>query len=66
MRNGILAGGNYIIDYVKLINSYPEQDMLADSGRASRNNESASGMCDLWHGIQSSTIVDTPGQFPVG
>lgn len=30
MRNGILAGGNYIIDYVKLINSYPEQDMLAD------------------------------------
>ena len=31
MRNGILAGGNYIIDYVKLINSYPEQDMLAQS-----------------------------------
>ena len=30
MRNGILAGGNYIIDYVKLINGYPEQDMLAD------------------------------------
>ncbi len=30
MRTGILAGGNYIIDYVKLINRYPEQDMLAD------------------------------------
>lgn len=30
MRKGILAGGNYIIDYVKLINGYPEQDMLAD------------------------------------
>jgi sugar/nucleoside kinase (ribokinase family) len=30
MRNGILAGGNFIIDYVKLINGYPEQDMLAD------------------------------------
>ena len=30
MRKGILAGGNFIIDYVKLINGYPEQDMLAD------------------------------------
>ncbi len=29
-RTGILAGGNFIIDYVKLINAYPEQDMLAD------------------------------------
>lgn len=29
-RNGILAGGNFIIDYVKIINAYPEQDMLAD------------------------------------
>ena len=30
MRKGILAGGNFIIDHVKLINHYPEQDMLAD------------------------------------
>jgi sugar/nucleoside kinase (ribokinase family) len=30
MRSGILSGGNFIIDYVKLINAYPEQDMLAD------------------------------------
>lgn len=30
MRTGILAGGNFIIDHVKLINAYPEQDMLAD------------------------------------
>lgn len=29
MRNGILAGGNFIIDYVKVIDAYPEQDMLA-------------------------------------
>lgn len=30
MRKGVLAGGNFIIDHVKLINAYPEQDMLAD------------------------------------
>ena len=30
MRTGILAGGNFIIDYVKIISAYPEQDMLAD------------------------------------
>jgi sugar/nucleoside kinase (ribokinase family) len=29
MRTGILAAGNFIIDYVKLIDAYPEQDMLA-------------------------------------
>jgi sugar/nucleoside kinase (ribokinase family) len=28
-RNGILAGGNFIIDYVKMIDAYPAQDMLA-------------------------------------
>ncbi|MEZ5385941.1 MAG: carbohydrate kinase family protein [Prosthecobacter sp.] len=28
-RRGILAGGNFIIDHVKLIDCYPEQDMLA-------------------------------------
>lgn len=28
-RAGILAGGNFIIDYVKIIDAYPEQDMLA-------------------------------------
>lgn len=28
-RNGLLAGGNFIIDHVKLIDAYPEQDMLA-------------------------------------
>lgn len=30
LRTGILAGGNFIIDYVKIISAYPEQDMLAD------------------------------------
>jgi len=28
-RTGLLAGGNFIIDHVKLIDRYPEQDMLA-------------------------------------
>lgn len=28
-RSGILAGGNFIIDHVKIIDAYPEQDMLA-------------------------------------
>ena len=28
-RSGILAGGNFIIDYVKMIDAYPQQDMLA-------------------------------------
>lgn len=28
-RSGILAGGNFIIDHVKMIDAYPEQDMLA-------------------------------------
>ncbi|WP_395751874.1 carbohydrate kinase family protein [Prosthecobacter sp.] len=28
-RTGILAGGNFIIDHVKLIDAWPEQDMLA-------------------------------------
>jgi sugar/nucleoside kinase (ribokinase family) len=28
-RSGILAAGNFIVDYVKIINAYPEQDMLA-------------------------------------
>ncbi|HYF34544.1 MAG TPA: carbohydrate kinase family protein, partial [Prosthecobacter sp.] len=28
-RKGLLGGGNFIIDYVKIIDSYPEQDMLA-------------------------------------
>lgn len=27
-RTGILAGGNFIIDHVKLIDAWPEQDML--------------------------------------
>ncbi|MFZ4768392.1 MAG: PfkB family carbohydrate kinase, partial [Roseimicrobium sp.] len=28
-RSGILAAGNFIIDYVKLISHWPEQDTLA-------------------------------------
>ncbi len=29
-RNGILAGGNWIVDYVKTIDAYPEEDNLAN------------------------------------
>ena len=29
-RRGILAGGNFIIDYVKIIDAWPQQDMLAN------------------------------------
>ena len=29
-RRGILAGGNFIVDQVKMIDAYPEQDMLAN------------------------------------
>ncbi len=29
-RSGILAGGNFIVDQVKMIDAYPEQDMLAN------------------------------------
>ncbi len=29
-RSGILAGGNFIIDYVKMIDAWPAQDMLAN------------------------------------
>ncbi|MEZ5303086.1 MAG: carbohydrate kinase family protein [Verrucomicrobiales bacterium] len=37
-RRGILAGGNFIIDYVKIIDRYPEQDTLASIVRESRAN----------------------------
>ncbi len=37
-RHGILAGGNFIIDYVKIIDGYPQQDMLASiTSEASAN-----------------------------
>ena len=29
-RSGLLAGGNFIVDQVKIIDAYPEQDMLAN------------------------------------
>lgn len=29
-RRGLLAGGNFIVDQVKMIDAYPEQDMLAN------------------------------------
>jgi len=37
-RTGILAGGNFIIDHVKLIDRYPEQDMLAFISRETSSN----------------------------
>jgi sugar/nucleoside kinase (ribokinase family) len=37
-RTGILAGGNFIIDHVKLIDAWPEQDMLAFIQRETSSN----------------------------
>lgn len=37
-RNGILAGGNFILDYVKLIDAWPEQDTLASIHSESISN----------------------------
>lgn len=37
-RNGILSGGNFIMDHVKIINAWPEQDMLADILREASSN----------------------------
>lgn len=30
LRNGILAGGNWLLDYTKIIDAYPAQDTLVD------------------------------------
>jgi sugar/nucleoside kinase (ribokinase family) len=38
-RSGILAGGNFIIDHVKIIDAYPAEDMLANI----RTESSANG-----------------------
>jgi sugar/nucleoside kinase (ribokinase family) len=35
-RNGILAGGNWIIDHVKIVDTWPEQDSLANIFSESR------------------------------
>ena len=37
-RNGILAGGNFIIDNVKTIDAYPQQDMLCNILRETSSN----------------------------
>jgi sugar/nucleoside kinase (ribokinase family) len=37
-RTGFLAGGNFIIDHVKLIDAWPEQDMLAFIHRETSSN----------------------------
>ena len=37
-RNGILAGGNFIIDHVKIIDAWPQQDMLATILREASSN----------------------------
>ncbi|MDB6116264.1 MAG: PfkB family carbohydrate kinase, partial [Verrucomicrobiaceae bacterium] len=37
-RNGILGGGNFIIDYVKTIDAYPQQDMLCNILRETSAN----------------------------
>src|SRR4028118_645449 len=37
-RRGVLAGGNFIIDYVKIIDVFPQQDALASILRESSSN----------------------------
>lgn len=37
-RSGILAGGNFIIDHVKVVDHYPEQEMLASILSESMSN----------------------------
>jgi len=37
-RQGVLAAGNFIVDYVKIIDGYPAQDMLASIVSESRSN----------------------------
>lgn len=37
-RNGLLAAGNFIVDYVKVIDGYPAQDTLANILAESRSN----------------------------
>lgn len=37
-RSGILAGGNWIVDYIKLIDIYPQQDALASILSESSSN----------------------------
>jgi len=49
MRSGILAAGNFIIDYVKVIDGYPAEDMLANihSERASNGGGPYNVLKDL-------------------
>ena len=49
MRSGILAAGNFIIDYVKVIDAYPGEDMLANihSERASNGGGPYNVLKDL-------------------
>jgi hypothetical protein len=37
-RKGILAAGNFIVDHVKIIDDYPQQDMLASIVSESQSN----------------------------
>jgi hypothetical protein len=37
-RTGILAAGNFIVDHVKIIDHYPQQDMLANILGESQSN----------------------------
>lgn len=41
MRSGILAGGNWIVDYVKILNTWPTQDSLATILTESASNGGA-------------------------
>lgn len=48
-KNGVIAGGNFIIDTVKIIDAYPEQDALANVQSTSSSNGGGpfNVLCDL-------------------
>src|SRR6187402_103034 len=50
MKNGILVGGNWIVDYVKLIDVFPEEEKLVNIlSESSCNGGSAYNVImDLW------------------
>ena len=68
-RNGILAGGNWIVDHVKLINTWPPQDALASiltqsdgNGGSAYNllkNLSRLGACAAAASLRSPTCSDS-------
>lgn len=74
MRNGIVCGGNFILDRVKMIDVYPAQDALANIGEESTSNGGAAynvalDLCRLGAGFPVEAIGlvgdDASGEYVV-